>query len=499
MSEDTDHSEEFPRELAQSSVWRSESLDVSNASSCTPPWVLKDYLPATTSVSEPINSSPIMSVPTYTNLVLEGGGVLGTAYIGALEELARQCDPGTGKDYLSGIINYSAASVGTIFAGALACGASLAYIREIGLGMDFSKFLDYGNKFKAIYNVLWYNGACNGDYFCDWYGKIINVLTGDSNITLGEIHRKFGGRLVISVLNITRRCVQYLDWKSHPSIPLVIAVRMAIGIAGIFVPVEYNYELYCDAGEIENYPIGVFHYDTPTGDIINEKTIGLMLFSDEDDRKEYPPITGLYTYIVAHLETIWRVPQKMYMDEQDWARTIKIPTGSTSSINFAITPAEINILIENGRDAVRNYCNDVPSDVAKRAAAVYKQQKMRGMTIAPSAKTRRRSVREVSSEDSSGSYHSPRDELSPGFTPPDRLSRAPTTLFSSAHTDYNQLYAQKRQNQVKDTIEDIISGLDDLSHDMKKGAIVDTPLEVDIKKVVATSPAQLIKYQFDFE
>jgi hypothetical protein len=141
--------------------------------------------------------------------------------------------------------------------------------------------------------------------------------------------------------------------------PLVLAVRASMSIEGIFMPVEIDGDLYVDGGTLCNYPIKAFHYNGMDGDIINPHTLGLMLMSDDELSAVYPPINTLLEYSTACIECLWTQPQKIYMDAQDWARTIKIPTGKISSIDFNITRGEVNALVEAGKTAVTNYLNGV--------------------------------------------------------------------------------------------------------------------------------------------
>lgn len=288
----------------------------------------------------------------YTNLVLEGGGVLGIAYCGALQELEK-------RNILQGIKNYAGASAGAIVAGALACGADSKYITKIMKGMNFRDFLDYGSKIIAVYNVLRYKGACPGDYFCEWYSKIIAHLTGFADLTLGELYYLTHGRFVVSVVNLSKQRLEFWDHKTKPDMPLVLAVRASMSIQGIFMPVEIDGDLYVDGGNLCNYPIKAFHYDGPDGDIINPHTIGLMLMTDAELSLEYPRINSLLDYGIACIECLWTQPQKIHMDEQDWARTIKIPTGGISSVNFNITREEMTRLIVSGERAVTLHFNGV--------------------------------------------------------------------------------------------------------------------------------------------
>lgn len=299
------------------------------------------------------------SVREYRNLVLEGGGVLGAAYCGALNELES-------RGLLSKIVNYAGASVGAIVAGVLACGGRAARVEEIMRAADFRKFLDYGTIMTGAVRLLGRKGACRGEYFTRWYRSHIEALTGRGDITLGERYARYGGRLVIAVVNISKRRLEFWDHKNRPDLSLVTVVRASMSIQGLFVPVEIDGDLYVDGGTLCNYPIKAFHYDGPDGDVINPHTLGLMLLSDVEIAQKYPPIRGVIGYFLANIECLWTQPQKLYLDEQDWLRTVKIPTGNISSIDFAITPDEVEQLISAGRLAVKNYLDGVKVHVGAR-------------------------------------------------------------------------------------------------------------------------------------
>jgi NTE family protein len=289
-----------------------------------------------------------MESTLYKNLVIEGGGVLGIAYCGALKEL-ENCG------ILAKLENFAGASAGAIVAGALACGGRSEYINKIMRAVNFRDFLDYGNGLRAVYRVLRYKGACPGDYFSRWYGEIIKELTGNAAITLKQRYDLFGGRLVIAVVNLSKQRVEFWDHITKPDMPIVLGARASMSISVIFEPVEIDGDLYVDGGTLCNYPIKAFHYDGPDGDIVNPHTLGLMLMSDREITEEYPRVNGLISYAIACIECLWTQPQKMHMDAQDWARTIKIPTGGISSINFSISQEHVEALIKSGADAVKKH------------------------------------------------------------------------------------------------------------------------------------------------
>lgn len=71
----------------------------------------------------------------FRNLVFEGGGVRGIAYVGAMEVLAK-------KGILSNIQRVGGTSVGAINATLVALGFSNAEQRDILWKLDFKNFLD---------------------------------------------------------------------------------------------------------------------------------------------------------------------------------------------------------------------------------------------------------------------------------------------------------------------------------------------------------------------
>lgn len=283
----------------------------------------------------------------YTNLVLEGGGALGVAICGALEELHV-------RGFLAGIKNFAGSSAGSIIAGAMACGASFNFILDELTKADFGSFLDYGNKLYAAYNMYYYNGICPGDVFENWYGGVIEKLTGDANITLKSIHKKYGGRLVITGTSLNTRTVKYFDYRNTPDIPLKKLVRISTSIPGVFIPVEYAGDKWVDGGVLDNYPIRAFHRNTHNNDKINPKTLGLMLLT-ASETAAYPPVIGIKSYVESLLGIYMSQTQKMYLDPQDWARTVKIPCGNVSGFNFYIDEKTKEGLLDCGRKAVRDH------------------------------------------------------------------------------------------------------------------------------------------------
>jgi predicted acylesterase/phospholipase RssA len=272
-------------------------------------------------------------------LVFEGGGVLGSAYIGALEVLHN-------SGILSEFKNFGGTSAGAIFAGLLAIGADLPYIKSQWKGVDFRRFIDYGSLIGATYRLFRYYGAASGDYFVQWYGDLVEELTGLRDITLEEVNAQYGGRLVITTVNMTERKLRYLDYISDPKLPLVLAVRMSVSISFMLVPVLYEDCIYVDGGLLDNFPVRAF----PDNDIL-----GLMLVTDAEYNGQNKPITGLASFTMAHLEILLNNPQKIHVSNDIWDRVIKINVGHHKSTDFNISESDKERLVERGRKFVEEY------------------------------------------------------------------------------------------------------------------------------------------------
>jgi NTE family protein len=288
----------------------------------------------------------------YKNICFEGGGVRGISIVGALQELHK-------RRLLSGITNFAGSSAGSIVAAILACGASFNFLYHELSNMNFDSFLDYGNKIKAVYNLYYYYGACPGLVLSQWIEKTIEKLTGNANITLLEVHKKYGGKLIITGTSLTKRKITYFSYKDHPNMMLKTAIRISTSIPLVFMPVEYSGELWCDGGVLDNFPIRAFHRETESDDYIESQTIGIMLMSTSEDNKP-TPLTNLYDIVYSVISCFLNQTQKMYIDPQDWHNSIKIQCGALSSLDFKLDEDQKKQLVEKGEQAVITYFEKHP-------------------------------------------------------------------------------------------------------------------------------------------
>ena len=113
-----------------------------------------------------------------------------------------------------------------------------------------------------------------------------------------------------------------------------------------------------DGGFTGNFPIRIF--DNTAGSI--HSTLGFRIDSDDQiksDREQKTiaamPVGNFKQYMAAFYNIVVENLNRQQLTEEDWKRTVSISDGKVGPRIRKLSDKEINILIENGRQAVRLY------------------------------------------------------------------------------------------------------------------------------------------------
>jgi NTE family protein len=202
----------------------------------------------------------------FRNLVFEGGGVKGIAYVGALEVLQK-------KKILADVRRVGGTSAGAITATLVGLGYSVADINEILWELDFNKFLDdsWGvvrDTGRLINEFGWYRG----DFFREWISERIADKTGSKHTTFRDLdHWIKEGRGFKHVYFLgTNLSTGYAEVFSHEHTPrwtIADAVRISMSIPLFFAARRsVRGDVYVDGGMLNNYPVKVFDRRKYVGD-----------------------------------------------------------------------------------------------------------------------------------------------------------------------------------------------------------------------------------------
>ncbi len=231
----------------------------------------------------------------YRNLVMEGGGIKGIAYGGALAELEK-------RGILKDIVRVAGTSAGAIQACLLAIGYDANQIADIIAGTPVESFNDDGFINRGVKRLKNDYGWYQGDEFLTTLEDHIANRTGNRNLTFKELHQlakayPFRDLYVVGA-NLSKQTTTVFSYETYPNMRVADAVRISMSIPLYYKAlwidkegkvieheqIDKDCQLYVDGGILMNYPIGIFdrsrytqNFDGIDVDIFNNETLGFRL------------------------------------------------------------------------------------------------------------------------------------------------------------------------------------------------------------------------------
>lgn len=314
---------------------------------------------------------------------MEGGGVRGLAYSGALEVLDK-------KGILSNIENVAGSSAGAIAGLIVALGYSSHEIDSVLQNLKIGEFNDGKFFFSKIRRIKKEYGMYKGEKFEAWLAHLIEFKTGDADITFNDLHqmhindKKFKNFFCTGT-NISRQRLEILSWKTQPNMKLRTAVHISSCIPFYFIPVAIdsggnevsqkyttvNYDLYLDGGMLCNYPINIFDSCVSKGNpltcnevIYNRQTLGLKLERGDQIDEYNQNKTDIAPYDIKNMKQYSSAVMNLMMESvnrkspdlaNEKGRTIYISYGDISGQPRKVSIEEKNILHNSGEFAASNF------------------------------------------------------------------------------------------------------------------------------------------------
>jgi NTE family protein len=311
----------------------------------------------------------------YADLVCEGGGVKGIGLAGAysmLEERGYEAK------------NVAGTSAGAITAALIAAGYRADELKEIIVSLNFRQFEDKGweDKIPVIdrsASILLDRGIYEGKRFHEWIKELLEakgIRTFRDLVIKDETDPKYRSRLQVIASDVTGRRLLVLPkdagklgYKDPDDLEVAFAVRMSMSIPIFFEPVRIKNDetdtdhTIVDGGMLSNFPVWLF--DCEPGEEPEWPTFGLLLVEPEPtkpighrlekDGKKDRGISALVDYIKAMAQTMMEAHDRLYIEKEQYARTIPIPTLGVGTTEFNITRERALKLYESGREATAKF------------------------------------------------------------------------------------------------------------------------------------------------
>lgn len=324
----------------------------------------------------------------FRNLVFEGGGVKGIAYVGATQVLEA-------KGILPNIKRVGGTSAGAINALLVGLNYSPAETKQILSRLDFRNFLDdEWGVVRDTNRLLTEYGWYKGDFFRKWIGERIAARAGNPDATFNDIRNQMdqkGFRELFFVgTNLSTRFAEVFSYEHTPRWCVADAVRISMSIPLFFAAKRsMRGDVYVDGGLIDNYPIKLFDREKYVDDkalvrvppyyqshndalqaqgkdinpyVYNIETLGFRLDSAEEiavfrdqAEPEHRKIDDFFAYVYGLVGTIMETQSSQHLHSDDWQRTIYIDTLGVGTTDFGLSDERKAALAESGRTHTEEY------------------------------------------------------------------------------------------------------------------------------------------------
>ncbi len=309
------------------------------------------------------------------DLVLEGGGVKGIGLVGALASLEEH-------GYLPQ--NIAGTSVGAVVGALLAAGYTAAELRKIMMDeFDFRSLQDtnlkgrlplVGKPLNLVRNLGIYEGKAFERQMAEWLAakgvhtfKDLRYEGQDAGER--DIYRY---KLQVITSDLSARKMLVLPRDAHllgrkaDRLSVARAVRMSMSIPVYFEPVrvtgpEGRKHVLVDGGLLSNFPVWLFD----TKGIPAWPTFGLHLvnaFQIDGLTSHISPVltacglaANLDSFLVSLAMTMLEAQDGQYIDQDNFVRTIPIPTGGVGMTDFGISRAKKRELYQGGYQACETF------------------------------------------------------------------------------------------------------------------------------------------------
>lgn len=319
----------------------------------------------------------------YKNLVMEGGGVRGLAYSGALEVLEQ-------KGIIDNLDRVAGSSAGAIAGLMVSLGYNSTEIDSILQNLKIQEFNDGKSLYGKLKRIKTEFGLYKGDKFESWLEQLIEFKTGKAHITFSDLHQlhlanKSFKDFYCTGTNITRQRLDIFSWKTMPGMKLSTAVHISSCIPFYFKPVPVDslgnevalsdtsakYDLYVDGGMLCNYPINMFDSSldgnnplTTENVIYNPGTLGLKLERGEQIENFDKNDVDIAPYQIVSMKEYTSAVMNLMMESinrksphlaNERGRTIYISYGDISGKPRKISLEEKKVLHDYGVKAAMKF------------------------------------------------------------------------------------------------------------------------------------------------
>ncbi len=290
------------------------------------------------------------------NVVFEGGGVKGLAFVSAFETLLLYVPSGQ-------LERYAGSSAGAIFAFLLVTGHDVSDLNRIMLNLNLRALRGRSFFLKRMLHLVTRLGLFSPNSFRKWLADRLEDKLGVRDITFQELYQATGRKLYVTASYVEGRQVTIFSPEGFPDYSVIDAVVHSMSFPFYFQPKGS----LVDGGLGMNYPIDLFDVYGP-----KEETLGFRVDSSAEMRlntdhriagrwgteevKLRQGLIGRFTsFAWGIVNFLLDVLNKTHLDDDDYTRTVFIDTLHVKTLDFKLSRQDRELLLQQGRSGMEKY------------------------------------------------------------------------------------------------------------------------------------------------
>ena len=282
---------------------------------------------------------------TKVNLIMGGGGVRLSAYVGALAAFR---DMGVGFGAVAG------ASAGSIVGALLAAGWPVDRIYAKLLETDFADFKDV-----SIKGLLLEGGIYSGNAFERWVDEQVK----------GARFADLPHDLFVTAVDLIGHQPVFFSRTTTPDMAVSRAVRCSMAIPWVWRPLRWEKRLLADGQLLPWIPTGLEMMEASPGAKGTARTMMLRLMSRK--AKEIPDKRVLWPWDFAKilLDTMLTALENQRVPGPLWQDTILIQADRVHTLQLSLSREDKEYLFQCGYDQAKRYFHKASPEGSAPAAS----------------------------------------------------------------------------------------------------------------------------------
>lgn len=267
--------------------------------------------------------------------VFEGGGVRGTALVGAVK---------AAEEYGFTFKAFAGTSAGSIVASLLAAGYNADQLKAALMDTDLTTFLDPTGFGPKLWRLWKHQGLYKGDAFYEWVRLHLSLartggLEKNKRVAFSSLPD-----LTVIATDVRNRDTMAFSKNRTGDVEVASAVRASMSIPFFFKPYPYSDRILVDGGLLSNFPAWVFQGREP------RPILGFRLLPEDTPP---PKIDNVIDLAMNMVFTQMKVLNETQIQGVPNLHTILLPTLGVKTTDFDITREQKGQLFEAGYETAK--------------------------------------------------------------------------------------------------------------------------------------------------